>query len=268
MPHSDVMTEIFRRPKLAQELAKQLLKPSVLDLGLRSGLFMFGPHGTGKTTFLIRDLAPALEKGGALVVYVDLCSAPQRSSQDMVEEAIREALSERESEALGSELDIVINGLGMPGGATIAEVLKTQVDRAKSDIVLIIDEAQEAASTQEGQGMMKALKAARDAINIRLETPGHFMLIGACSDQAACIKMTTDQIQAFYGAVNMTYPLLGKDYVAFLLARLQQEGHCNLPTLEIAEQLFRAVHSKPVELTRALLQFQGPTAIGSSSAEP
>lgn len=78
MPHNGVMTEIFRRPQLAQEMARQLLKPSALDLGLRSGMFMFGPHRSGKTTFLIQDLAPALEEGGALVIYVNLCCSPRK----------------------------------------------------------------------------------------------------------------------------------------------------------------------------------------------
>lgn len=265
MPHNDVMTEIFRRPQLAQEMARQLLKPSALDLGLRSGMFMFGPHRSGKTTFLIQDLVPALEEGGALVIYVNLCCSPQRSSKDMVLDAIREALSNRGSEAPGAKLDIGLKNLGIAGGATIAEVLKSQVDQAKADLVLIIDEVQEAASTLEGQQMFLALKAARDAINTRLVTPGHFLLIGVCSNQAASIEMTTAENQAFAGAANMLYPFLERDYVEFLLERLQQEGHCNLPTVEIAEQLFRAANSNPVELTRALVQLQRSVTTGSSS---
>jgi len=262
VPHNDAMTEIFRRTQLAHELAKQLLKPSAIDLGLRSGLFMFGPHGTGKTTFLIRDLAPALEEGGALVVYVNFCSSHQRSSRDMVKDAIRRALRDRVSAAIGSELDIVISDQGVPEGATIAEILKTEVDRSKTDIALIIDEAQEATSTSEGQQTLLALKAARDAINTRLATPGHFLLIGACSNQAASIDMTNDHNQAFFGAVRMPYPLLERDYVDFLLGQLQQAGHCNLPSPETADQIFRAVSSKPRELIRALMQFERPVTTG------
>jgi len=54
----------------------------------------------------------------------------------------------------------------------------------------------------------------------------------------------------------MTQPLLERDYVEFLLERLRQEGHCNLPTQDIAEQLVRAVNSKPGELARALMQLE------------
>jgi len=46
-------------------MARQLLRPSVLDEGLRSGLFLSGLRRTGKTTFLINDLIPALEEAGA-----------------------------------------------------------------------------------------------------------------------------------------------------------------------------------------------------------
>lgn len=66
------MADIFLRPQLAAEMARQLLKPSLLDTGLRSGLFLSGLRRTGKTTFLKNDLIPALEAGGALVIYVDL----------------------------------------------------------------------------------------------------------------------------------------------------------------------------------------------------
>ena len=68
------MAEVFRRPHLAAELAARLLRPGVLDEGLRSGLFLSGLRRTGKTTFLRNDLVPELEAQGAVVIYVDLWS--------------------------------------------------------------------------------------------------------------------------------------------------------------------------------------------------
>ncbi|MEI6110631.1 MAG: hypothetical protein WCP63_03005 [Cyanobium sp. ELA712] len=52
------MAEVFRRAQLAAELACRLLRPGVLDEGLRSGLFLSGPRRIGKTTFLRSDLVP------------------------------------------------------------------------------------------------------------------------------------------------------------------------------------------------------------------
>jgi predicted AAA+ superfamily ATPase len=57
------MTDVYHRTALAQQMAQQLLEPKVLDLPLRSGLFLSGLRRTGKTAFLRQDLIPALEKG-------------------------------------------------------------------------------------------------------------------------------------------------------------------------------------------------------------
>ena len=76
------MSSIYRRPALAAQMAKQLLNPGVLDEGLRSGLFLSGLRRTGKTTFLLNDLIPALEEAGALVIYVDLWSNTQTNPAD------------------------------------------------------------------------------------------------------------------------------------------------------------------------------------------
>lgn len=54
----------FARAKLAQDIAKQMLRPSLLG-GAQPGLFLAAPRRTGKSTFLRRDLVPALESMGA-----------------------------------------------------------------------------------------------------------------------------------------------------------------------------------------------------------
>jgi len=68
------MAHVYPRPELAERMAQQLLNPGPLDEGLRSGLFLTGSRRTGKTTFLVNDLIPALEAAGAVVIYVDLWS--------------------------------------------------------------------------------------------------------------------------------------------------------------------------------------------------
>ena len=91
------MSNIYQRPELAKQMARQLLQPGVLDEGLRSGLFLSGLRRTGKTTFLINDLIPALEDLGAIVIYVDLWSDTQRSPARLILEAVRKTLTELES---------------------------------------------------------------------------------------------------------------------------------------------------------------------------
>lgn len=86
------MSKVFLRPRLAAQMAQQLLQPGALDEAFRSGLFLSGLRRTGKTTFLLNDLIPSLEKAGALVIYVDLWSDPQVSPAKLVHAAVRETL--------------------------------------------------------------------------------------------------------------------------------------------------------------------------------
>jgi len=65
-------TPLYRRNQYAADLAQQLLKPTALQVQVRSGVFLSGIRRIGKTTFLRQDLVPALEAMGALVIYVDL----------------------------------------------------------------------------------------------------------------------------------------------------------------------------------------------------
>jgi len=93
------MAEIYRRPELAAQMAKQLLRPGVLDEGLRSGLFLSGLRRTGKTTFLLNDLIPALEEAGAIVIYLDLWSDTQTSPGILLQDAVRKTLADLASPA-------------------------------------------------------------------------------------------------------------------------------------------------------------------------
>jgi len=123
----------------------------VLDEGLRSGLFLAGMRRTGKTTFLRTDLVPELEAQGAVVIYVDLWSDTRASPAALVQAAVRQSLEQ----------------LGASGGATLAEAFRQVVDQTRGDVVLIVDEVQQAITSEEGHQMLLALKAARDATNPR-----------------------------------------------------------------------------------------------------
>jgi hypothetical protein len=263
------MEKIFHRTALAEQMARQLLRPGVLDEGLRSGLFISGVRRTGKTTFLKADLVPALEAAGALVVYVDLWSNTQANPASLVHSAIRVALSELQAPAgalaerlkklrnaeiavAGFKFGFKIEAVGTEGGPTLAEAFTQVVDQARTDIVLIVDEVQHAITSDEGNQMLLALKAARDAINPRPDTPGHFVFIGTGSHPALVSELTARRNQAFAGATSIAYPVLDADYVAYLLARLQAEGMAVQPSLKAATEAFRTLGARPEELLRAL----------------
>lgn len=263
---------IFHRPQLASLMAKQLLRPGVLDEGLRSGLFISGLRRTGKTTFITADLIPALESMGAIVIYVDLWSDTLTNPAELVHRAIKARLEDLQSPSssaverlkrvngidlgvLGFKFGFKLESIGKAGGPTLAQALREVVDQAKTDLVLIIDEVQQSIATEEGQNLLLAIKAARDSINPRPATPGHFLFIGTGSHRAQISELTAKRNQAFAGATSIPYPLLGKDYVEFLLSRVaDQVSEDKLPSIDVASQCFDLLGNRPEEMIKAIKQ--------------
>jgi len=252
-------------------MTRQLLHPGALDEAFRSGLFLTGMRRTGKTTFLRNDLIPSLEKAGALVIYVDLWSDPQANPAKLVHAAVAATLKALESPAsslvqklkgvrgadfgaLGFKFGFKLDSVGNPDGPTLAQALMEVVEQARTDVVLIVDEVQHAMASEDGNNMLFALKAARDAINQRPKTPGYFLFIGTGSHRALVNEMTARRTQAFAGAVSAPYPVLGADYVEHLLKRLADEGVRGLPSLDVASDAFRVLGNRPEEFIRALKQ--------------
>src|ERR1700730_11967060 len=196
------MSEIFHRRPLAEEMAAQLLPPGVLDQAVRSGLFLSGVRRIGKTTFLKQDLIPALETDGAIVIYVDLWSDNTVSPSVLLELAVP-------------------TKRGEPGGVTLADAFTEVVKQGRTDLVLIVDEVQQCLASDDGLSMMLALKAARDAINLRPSPPGHFVFIGTGSNRALVQELSARRNMAFQGAQSLPHPVLGDDFVAHVLTRLK-----------------------------------------------
>lgn len=259
----------YRRTALAQQMAQQLLRPSFLDTSLRSGLFLSGQRRVGKTTFLATDLIPALEALGAIVVYVDLWSQPQSNPADLVHGAIRQALQELQTPGSGilrrlkqvSSIDAGAAGfkfgfkladVGKDQGASLARAFTELIDQARTDVVLIVDEVQHALGSTDGDTLLHALKAARDAINTRPGTPGHFLFIGTGSHRARVQELTLKGNQAFNGAVTNEFPVLGRDFIDYVLEQVRPQLGAMLPSADVAEAAFRAMGSRPEELMKAL----------------
>ncbi len=273
--------DIFNRPELALEMAQQLIKPKALEVGFRSGLLLSGVRRTGKTTFLVQDLIPALENLGALIVYVDLWSDALASPAVLVSAAVRKTLEDLQTPtsallkklrrlsgvdagALGFKFGFKLESVGASGGTTLAEAFKSVVEQAKTDVVLIIDEVQHAILTDEGKSMLLALKAARDAINTRANPPGYFIFIGTGSHRAQVSELRAGRNQAFEGATSVDYPLLGKDYVEDLLGRLAAENSVALPSIEVALEAFKILGHRPEQMLRAFLMMKNTLPEGVS----
>lgn len=269
---------VFHRPHYARALAQQLLKPGPLDQGLRSGVFLSGIRRIGKTTFIRQDFVPALLDDGALVLYVDLWTDRSRPPMGLMQEAVRAAAAELEQPASallqklrrvkgasfgvgGISLGIQLDGLGTPAGATLADVFVELVRKAQGDVVLVIDEVQQAMASQDGQDLLFALKAARDRVNTATDLPGRLLIVGTGSHKSLVTDMATRRSQAFAGAHTASFEPLGKDYVEWFLNRVGAAGLA-VPPLQAAFAGFRDMGSRPEELAKAIRQFQDEVAAG------
>jgi hypothetical protein len=265
------VNSLFNRPVLAREMAESLITPKALEIGFRSGLLLSGVRRTGKTTFVVQDLIPAIENLGAIVVYVDLWSDTLTNPSILVNTAVRNTLEQLQTPAsgllqklgrvsgvdaggFGFKFGFKLDSIGTKGSTTLAEVFKSVVDQAKTDVVLIIDEVQHAILTEEGKSMLLSLKAARDAINSRPNTPGYFIFVGTGSHRAQVSELRAGRNQAFEGAMSVDYPLLGKEYVEHLLAKVAaDEPELKLPSLEVAFNSFRTLGHRPEQMLLALM---------------
>jgi AAA domain len=275
--------EVFHRRELAEQMTQQLLRPQVLQEALRSGLFLSGVRRTGKSTFLKHDLIPALERAGAIVIYADLWEnkdtiAPTgqilRAVREKLEElttplsaalrALRKVVS-AEVAAHGLKLKFDLTKLGEAGQVSLAQAFTQLVDEAKTDLVLIVDEVQECLMDEEGQRLLHALKAARDAVNLRPSTPGHFLFVGTGSHRALLQEMATRRKEAFFGATSHDFPVLGADYVQYLFERLRRTSDTLLPSKAAAIEGFNDLRNRPEDLAIAL---QTLNHVEVSSADP
>ena len=213
---------LFQRPELANRLAKQIL---VIGVGsaASSGVFLAAPRRTGKSTFVREDLRPALEAGGALVVYADLWANPTADPGNVIVNAIRATLASNDGVVLrlakSAGLDKVkvgsvsfdLDRVGLGKDVSLTEALVALSDETKKIIVLVIDEAQHAITTEAGVSALFALKAARDELNSSQHHGLRVVCTGSNRDKLAMLRNSKDQ--AFFGAPLVNFPMLGKDYI-------------------------------------------------------
>ncbi len=221
------MTNLFKRTELANEVADKILFTSPTSAS-SSGLFLAAPRRTGKSTFLREDLRPQLEAKGALVLYVDLWENRQTDPGDAIVNAIRTELAKHEGVIKGlvksTGLDKIsiagtsftLDRLGLAQGISLSAALSALSDDVQTPIVLVIDEAQHAITTEGGTHALFALKAARDELNSTRHKGLRVVATGSNQDKLAMLRNSKEQ--AFFGAPLVRFPSLGRDYVKWFCA--------------------------------------------------
>jgi len=256
---------VFRRPDLARNIVDGLAGAGIQDY--TSGLFLAAPRRTGKSTFLREDLIPECETRGWLAVYVDLWANKEKDPADLIASAIAAALVPYEkgirklAKSMGIDKLSFLRTLSwdfsrpqLPEGATLTQALELLHSAADKTVVLVIDEAQHALTTEAGVNAMFGLKAARDQLNQgREDDTSGLRLVFTGSNRDKLAHLVLSRNQPFYGSGITPFPLLGKEftkaYAAHLNAHLAQTNQFNADELDRA---FELVGRRP-EMLRAVI---------------
>jgi len=256
---------VFRRPGLAQGIADGLTGSGIQDY--TSGLFLAAPRRTGKSTFLREDLIPECEARGWLAVYVDLWANKEKDPADLIAAAIAGALVPYEKGIRKLAKSMGIDKLNflrtltwdfskpqLPEGATPTQALELLHSAAAKPVVLVIDEAQHALTTDAGVNAMFSLKAARDELNQgRGGEEGGLRLVFTGSNRDKLAHLVLGRNQPFYGSSITPFPLLGKEFTRAYTAHLNTHlAQTNQFISQDIDEVFELVGRRP-EMLRAII---------------
>jgi len=157
------------------------------------------------------------------VVYADLWANPTADPGEVIIGAIRTALAEsdgvltRLAKASGlAKLNLAgavtfdLDRIGLGKAISLTEALVALSDETGQMIVLIIDEAQHAITSDAGVAALFALKAARDELNSSDHKGLRVVCTGSNRDKLAMLRNSKDQ--AFFGAPMIDFPTLTRAY--------------------------------------------------------
>lgn len=254
---------VFHRADLASALTKRLLHPDALQTTSRDGLFLTGVRRIGKTTFIRQDLIPQLEKERALVIYVDLWENNEDASPaKKVLRTIRRYLTEP---SCLKSIKVALPALsftfepkqaGDPEHLSLAEAFSEIIVKCDINVVLIIDEIQETLKSEAGRSLLVALKAARDAVNLRANNPSgtYLLIVGTGSHRSFVSAMAAKASQPFYGADRIDFPVLDDKYIDWQIDQLSDAA--KVPSKEVLSEGFAILGHRPKVFRQVLAEIQ------------
>lgn len=221
------------RPNLAKTYADELMGKTPFS-DAPNGLFLAGERRTGKTEFLRLDLQPEMQARGCLALYLDLMVDNSLPPLDAVRQALQQAVQDnlggiaKIAKSMGLEkigipgvFGIDLRSIGKSDGLSLYQVLDVLHKATKKPVVLIIDEAQQALTSDEGETLMWGLKSARD--QMKTARGGDLMLVMSGSHTEKLTLLLNSPSAPFWGSQVRAMPKLDDDFVQTYAARVRQE---------------------------------------------
>lgn len=251
------MIRHFPRPALATAYLAQLLEGG-------EPLALFSPRRTGKTEFLRKDITPAADAAGMLVVYADLWQ-DKTSAAVALAYALRSAVDDLSvpSSKAGRGLATPVRGISILGsGVTFGDDAKRAEPQSKfveidqllmrlalesgKKVLLLLDEVQQLGLDQDGEALVAALRASLT----KQQGSVYAILTGSSRDQLNDLFFRARAPMYEFASV-IRFPLLGKEFIDYALERFRRLTDRTLDGQEMLTAFERLDH-RPKLLARLL----------------
>ena len=231
----------FPRPEFTEQVLTGLTQ------GPAQALTLFAPRRTGKTEFLLKDLAPLSEEGGHPVIYASFWQTPFSPLGVLLyeletwlagaglRERIRSAASAlapklRLSAApfgVGVEAEVDLSKLGgRPPDALLLHLdsLLERVSRRGPKAILLLDEVQELARRPENEALVAALRTSLDRRTDRLR-----VVFTGSSREGLAAMFSARSAPFFHFASRIELPPLGDAFVEHMIGAFRTASGRTLP---------------------------------------
>ena len=243
-----------------RDLATRIL--SVLTDGPARALTMFAPRRTGKTEFLIQDLAPLAEDQGHRVIYASFWQAPLSPLAVLLHSLELSLKRGKFSDRLRTTTSALTPKLKLsaplPGAEAEAEIDLTSLNkkpptdlllylddlldrlaRKRKPTILLLDEIQELAKSSSNVPLVAALRTSLDKRSTRLKA-----VFTGSSREGLAAMFSARQAPFFHFSTPVELETLGEPFVDHLMKVFQKTSR---RTLNHADMLvaFERLHSNP-----------------------
>ena len=242
------------------ELSARVL--TLLTRGPAQALTLFAPRRTGKTEFLLKDLAPLAEHRGHRVIYASFWQAPL-SPLAVLLHALETSLKRGKpgdrvrSAALALAPKLRLSGLasgagmnaeidltalkGKPPGDLLLHLddLLERASRKRRATLLLLDEVQELARAPGSTPLVAALRTSLDKRNDRLKA-----VFTGSSREGLAAMFSARQAPFFHFATPIELPALGASFVDHVLGTFRKVSRRTLARRDML-RAFEKLHTNP-----------------------
>lgn len=240
----------YPRADLAQRLINSLSD------GIAHAFTLFAPRRMGKTQFLLNDITPIAEDKGFKVFYFSFMDVNNETVAERFQQALirftAELTTKDKAKALLASIDKVsFMGTAIsrdkrtptPSTSDIIDTLAT----AKQPILLLLDEAQELARSNDTQGLIRSLRTGLDINKDKVK-----VIFTGSSITGLRALFNDSKAPFFHFAHDVDFPILDKAFSDHLAIIIEQRTGQAIDHDELFA-IFKQMHHTPLYL-RAIAQ--------------